>query len=930
MMRSKAATTTRTQPPRHSQPASLAARPGSAQYLVRPALEKRQIELQQHSYTLLVAPQGYGKSHIMGVWYTALIESGIKPVWITLDSTHNDTTKLACAIRDACCTVLPRDDVESLPTPEHFDVNGLHQLGNILGEFGENLILFIDQYETLNESAALEGISEFLLRLPPTVHRVVASNVPPHWFTPKLQLSETLQLLDREALMFSTPELEQFMRLEGHQSLTEEDILKLSDVTRGWPAALKLLSMTLKSAVTPGDKSRVLQGKSPLLLEYLDRNVIADLPEALKDFVFTTAHLQRLRADLCNHIVGMDSADQQLEALLEQGILEGNSYAGNWYAYPPLLRNFLRWQLEKEDANTLADRHCKASDWYLEFGLPDASLYHALQARDYERAVVVYANHARDLVVAGDAALIEEFVNETPQHILQQHPYFLWPYLWMLVISQRFQEAGPHLAELQQRLESGVVDRSNVPLMPSEEDLKVIEYRIKQALDSDWADPAVWLKLKKLKKKRGSAEDFLQEQIELSLGSAYFRCKKFSEAYTSFYESKRLAVLNHTPITMVSTTVRMAEIRYIQGQLQDAMHQCTEAIDLARLVPGQFSLLSGIPLLLMSRIFYDQNLIPEAEQRFYEAQEMFRIYRATHYLKDSTLQRARLANASSGANSALHILEEAIGNLAEHGFEANCNQLRAEQVKYEVLAGRFDQAEALLQRLGTPLGSRGPSPTFYCKRSEENLYLNYCLYLIKTGSHSTASAWLTKLFNQAKSADELVWSVEIAVLLVLAHDGCNDDSRTLRSVREMLLLAERTGVVRPLLEGGNRIQQLVKKLCATQAPGDPAGEHRPGGKLLTLLLEPGKESGDPGSAEDRTLPALSTQADTVHNDAGLTPRELELLVLVSEGHSNKMIAGQLIISVGTVKWHLKNIFLKLGVSSRTQAISKARAIGLTI
>tara|TARA_R110002049_G_scaffold24302_4_gene86299 strand:- start:3840 stop:6623 length:2784 start_codon:yes stop_codon:yes gene_type:complete len=927
MMRSKAATTTRAQPPRHTLPASLAPRPASAQYLVRPALEERYIELQQHSYTLLLAPQGYGKSHVMSVWFNALIESGLTPIWITLDSSHNEPSKLAGALRDACCNALPREDVESLLTPEVFNVSDLHQLGSILGESGENLMLFIDQYEALDENSALEGIGQFLLRLPPTVHRVVASTVSPQWLTPKLQLSETVQILDRETLMFSTPELEQFMRLEGHDSLTEEELLTLSDVTRGWPAALKLLSMTLKSAVTPGEKSSVLQGKSPLLLEYLDRNVIADLPEPLKGFVFATAHLQRLRADLCNHIAGTDSAGKQLDALLEQGILEGNSYAGNWYAYPPLLRNFLRWQLEKEDAKTLAERHCKASDWYLESGLPDASLYHALQAPDYERAVVVYANHARDLVVAGDAALIEEFVNGIPDDILEQHPYFLWPYLWMLVITQRFKEAGTHLMELQRRLESGVVDRSDVPLMPSEEDLKVIEYRIKQALDSDWADPAVWLKLKK---KRGSAEDFLQEQIELSLGSAYFRCKKFSEAYTAFYESKRLAVLNHTPITMVSTTVRMAEIRYIQGQLQDAMHQCTEAIDLARLVPGQFSLLSGIPLLLMSRIFYDQNHIPEAEQRFYQAQEMFRIYRATHYLKDSTLQRARLANTSSGANSALHILEEAIGNLAEHGFEANCNQLRAEQVKYEVLAGRFDQAEALLQRLATPLGSRGPSPTFYCKRSEENLYLNFCLYLIKTGSHATASAWLTKLFNQAKSADELVWSVEIAVLLVLAHDGCNDDSRTLRSVREMLLLAERTGVVRPLLEGGNRIQQLVKKLYATQAPGDSAGDHRPGGNLLTLLLDPGKEASEQGRAEDKAQPGLTTQADAVHNDAGLTPRELELLVLVSEGHSNKMIAGDLIISVGTVKWHLKNIFLKLGVSSRTQAISKARAIGLTI
>jgi len=583
--------------------------------------------------------------------------------------------------------------------------------------------------------------------------------------------------------------------------------------------------------------------------------------------------------------------------------------------------------LNKEATYKQVERHCKASDWYRDFGMPDTCLYHALQAQDYERAVSIYASSARELVVAGGAALIEEFVNTMPAEKTDEHPYILWPYVWMLVISQRFTEAAEYLPILQQRLKKGLVDQNSIALTPTPEDLKVIEYRIKAALDTEWTEPAVWLKVKA---KRASKSDFLQEQIELSLGSAYFRRNKFHEAYTAFQEAKRLAELNHTPITAVSAATRMAEIRYMQGELSEAMYLCTEAIDLAALAPGQFSSLAGIPRLLASRILFDKNELAKSEQVLYEVQGMFRVYRATHYLIDSALHRARLANASSGWQSALHILEEIIGKLPDNIPESHVRQLRAEQVRYELLGGQLEEAKVLLQRLGAPLASRGPSPTFHCKRSEEYTYLNYCRMLIQTGSHSTASAWLTKLLNQAKSTGKLTLAVEIIVLLACAHSCGDDERRTLRTAREMLILANQTGVIRPLIEAGAPLQALVKKFRNSQLRVDLEAASSSPESLMDLLLDTGEkhhqlmntDGYSTAGAPAKKIAEGTTEANT------FTPRELELITLISDGLSNKMIANELIIGEGTVKWHLKNIFLKLGVGSRTQAVSKARGMGL--
>jgi ATP/maltotriose-dependent transcriptional regulator MalT len=633
----------------------LAPPPSRGKQLSRPGLEEYYAQLQQQSFTLLVAPQGYGKTHVLSSWHAALLDSGTRPIWITLDDRDNEPGKLACVLLDACAPLLPSGHSGPDISPNESAGESIQQLCNLLQDSEEKLVIMIDQYETLTDPGARELFTDFLFNLPPAAHRVLASTSTPQWMTPKLQLEEGVQILNRETLAFSAPELEEFMRLEGHESLSDEDIHSLMNVTGGWPAALKLASLSLNKAKTPREHADIVHGVFPLLYEYLDRNIISELAPPLRAFLQQTAHLKRLRVDLCNYVCGSDDAGDCLSALLDMGLLEGNHYADNWFSYPPLLHNFLLRQLQKEGRSNLAERHCLASDWYLEFGLTESSFYHALEAQDYDRAVAIHSAHSRDLIVAGGAALIEQFIKTMPQKMFDEHPYILWPYTWMLVISQRFTEANKHLPELQSRLEAGVQDKSSDPLTPAPEDLKVIEYRIKQALDRDWTEPAVWLKLKKT---RGSKDDFLQEQIELSLGSAYLRCNKFSDAYAAFHEAKRLADLNHTPITTVSATTRMAEIRYMQGQLTEAMYLCTEAMDLAALVPGQLSSFTGIPLLLSSRILFDRNQLAESEQSFYEGRNMFRMYRASHYLMDSAVHRARLANASSGWQSALHTLEE--------------------------------------------------------------------------------------------------------------------------------------------------------------------------------------------------------------------------------------------------------------------------------
>lgn len=899
--------------------------------LPRSVLDDRIGSLLEHSLTLLSAPHGYGKTQQLIYWHDRLVESGTTVAWFTLNCEFCDEAQLIRALVELLWPEgKERKNSQGSEEAESVGVT-LNQLCEALYSSNKSTVFLLDQYESLGDSPGSELLAGFLQKLPPQVHTVLCSLTAPNWVTPKLHLDESLQLLTGDELRFSASEIHQFFTHEGPTPMTEEEIQQAAHTSDGWPAALKLISLELKRAKSIAKKNLALQGRSPLALDYVEQVIMADLSVELRAFLLQTAHLQNLRSDLCDHICQAQNSSDMLDQLAKHGLLQSTGIGGSSRAPPRLLKNFLSLKFKRLTAKEQRARHCTASDWYLEAEIPDAALYHALRAIDYDRAIVVYITFASELVVSGSTQLISELIKSLPPSALEKHPYLLWPYAWVLIISQKFEMAAEILPPLQKKLEDGVKDTTPIilnQLNPDPVHLKVMEYRIKQALDAEWAEPAIWLKLRNDK---NSINEFLLEQIELSLGSAYLRRARYADAYTAFSEARRLADANQTPITMISATARMAEIRFLQGNLDKAIQLSNEAIDIANESSGMLSSLVGIPLLLRSRIFFARNELNLAENDHHQAVEMFRRYRARQYIVQAALHRARLINAYNGSEAALHALEESIAHLHDGMTESSLDQLRAEQVKYELLCGDIPQAEALLSRLNAPLNARGPSPTFYFRRAEQTKYLNFCRYLIQVGRGSTASAWLTKLLNQAKAEEKYTLSVEISTLLVLAHDSGDDAARTLRSVREMLILAERTGVIRPLIEEETTLFKLINKYRRTQSDRkmetDAITAPIVSEEFLSFVLDPERYATDSSSVH-QSLSAMSKVSVASSDAKILTPRELEILQNISLGLSNKMIARELILGLGTVKWHVKNIFQKLDVSSRTQATSRARGLGL--
>jgi len=251
-------------------------------------------------------------------------------------------------------------------------------------------------------------------------------------------------------------------------------------------------------------------------------------------------------------------------------------------------------------------------------------------------------------------------------------------------------------------------------------------------------------------------------------------------------------------------------------------------------------------------------------------------------------------------------------------------------------------AEALLRALDLPVESRAPNPAVKIPYWDEELYLSLARFWIGSGRTETAIRWLRKLLRNAEFDQRRSSSVLILGLLAIAYDSADKNPEAMRALREMLLSGEKYGYVRSIIDMEPAIMPLLAKYrsyhqAQQKEAGTPSGldyidrlinkETQDTGGAIAAPL-PSDASMDTGGAIAAPLPSdasISTDGDLLDQ---LTKRESEVLELIALGMSNRAIAGQLVVAETTLKWHVRNLYTKLHVKSRTQAVAKARKLGL--
>ena len=905
---------------------------GSGVMLTRRRLLRSLEKFDHCKIVLLIAPPGTGKTECARQIAESRRGAGQRVAWLSLMSAATNVETLLLSMVKSLSLALERPDEIASTQPIVITVRDrLNELINELDASGLRLTLIVDGYDAVNLLEVHKELERFASDVPSNVQLVITTRCLVPWALGRYRVADELAAFEFPEIRFDDEESARFVAQNARVLLDGDQMRQLVRASDGWIAVLKLTTLALKPGQSRRRVASIIDGRNELLEAFLSESVFEELSDEAQELLVSCGGLERLSVSLCEHITGSDSASRILESLAhDHFFVKPVDFEHSWSRVHPILARFLRSRFGRKPHRFQYSVHRRACEWYLENEVPREALRHAIAIDDYEFIREILRQHGGRMVEDGVTKMLTDCMDLLPDLDPQSEPVIAVIFVWTCVVMQRYEEARHRLTGLQQAVECD--KRLLQAVAGNSEDLgthlDVLEYRIRQALDPDWADPKVWEEL------RGAQQPtahFKLQHIDLALAAAYLRRARYSNAYTTYMSVRSHAKATNSRITSVAASIRMAKIRLIQGRMSESLDLCDEILfateeteTLTELAP-----VSGIAYLTRAQIHYERNNLERCERDLSRARSLLREFGLTGYVVPLEILAAHVVCAKCGPIAASSTLAGIDRVAANEGRKRPLERVWASQAWFLLQAQDLETAESLLERLEVPVHRKGPSPTFSCSVTEEDKYRALSLYLIATGRTCGASAWLTKLIHLGEATGRTVSRVGFGALLALCHWRAGHSERAHRSLRQALVLAEQCGCLRSIVDTSPDFARLLREFIKLRGASGGQSDRVPSDTYLNALLEVAEGSTDgagvPSSA--MTLPrSLAPRTDRLFSR--LTPRETEILTCICDGLSNRAISQDLMIGEGTVKWHTKNVYSKLGVNSRTQAAAKARVLHL--
>jgi LuxR family maltose regulon positive regulatory protein len=347
--------------------------------------------------TLIRAPAGWGKSTLLADWYA--LESEERPfAWVALDGGDNDSVRFWTYLIQALRTLDPSAGKVSLPMlrAPRVSVVGdvLPALCNELMALPHRVVLVLDDYHLVGNPEIDEGLSSFLEHLPKTLELVVSTRSEPALPLARLRARGELAEIDAQQLRFSEEEAGLFFNDLHGLGLDREDVIRLRELTEGWPAGLYLATLTIRGRASAHEFVEAFAGDNRHVVDYLSAEVLAGLTDDMREFLLHTSVLERLCAPLCDAVTDRPGSVLVLNELERSNFfLIPLDARREWYRYHHLFGELLRHELalaEPEQARTL---HRRASAWHRDQGDPSEAIHHATAAGDVADASELILRH---------------------------------------------------------------------------------------------------------------------------------------------------------------------------------------------------------------------------------------------------------------------------------------------------------------------------------------------------------------------------------------------------------------------------------------------------------------------------------------------------------------------------------------------------------
>jgi len=867
---------------------------------------------------LVAAPAGFGKTTLVAQWLASADDSQRRVAWLSLDSRDSDPglflAHLVAAIRIAEPEV-GADAVALLEAGGAAAIDSaLVSLINDLDALAGPTVVALDDYHVIDSAAVHEAVTFLLDNLPPQVMLAMTTRADPP--LPLARLRARGELLEVRAadLRFTADEAEVFLNGVMGLELERGLVAALEQRTEGWAAGLQLAALSARSRCSAGGGSEqvaafvdAFSGSHRFVLDYLVEEVLAGQPEEVRAFLLDTSVLDQMTGALCDALTGRSDGQSTLESLERENLfvlpLDDER---RWYRYHHLFAQALKARLVAADADRVAELHAAASRWLGEHGLLVDAVRHALASGEHEHACDLVELSLADLRRRRQDRTLRDWLAQLPEDVLRRRPllamFMGWSRLsggdfegveaWLDAAEAALDEASPTISTADSLAEAARDRDAEIRSLPA----MAAVYRASVAQARGDVDGTV-RNARRALALAGAEDHFARGAAAGFLGLAAWAAGDLDTAVRTFTEAVASLRAAGMVADELGTTVVLASMWLARGRPVQARGLLEDAVAAADRHAGPVLSTTGDLHVALADVLREQGNLDSAGEHLEIARELGEAASLLENRYRWYTAMAGLLRARGDLDGAIEMLDRA-EPLFLPGYFPDVRPIAATRARVRIAQGRLDDARAWARE-------RGIEPTDPPSYLAEFDQLTLSRLLIADGDAGGALSLLNRVLDSTQAGGT---RIEASMLRALAHHASGDAAAAADDLAAALTDEVPVGYCRLFLDEGPPMADLIGRVVRGGSDDVRARAER------LLATAP------------RSSPAPAP-AGRVSEDE-LSERERDVLRLLATELSGPEIAGELFISVNTLRTHTKHIFSKLDVKTRRAAVRRAADLGL--